>query len=305
MTDSKTLKLLLVEDDLQDEHLISEALIEIEETRLWSNWRNSSIVQVEQLTDALDCLGQEAFDAILLNLSLPDSPALLDTFVEVYAAANGAPIVVLADEDDTNLANRLLREGAQDVLLKSELECVPMARSVRYAIERQRRAQTQGSSAFSDPLTGALTRQAFLTIAERAAQLASSKSTILLLGFLEISPLAHNNLNEREACDILLIRAVDSLRARFQPPSMIGRIGRGCFAIVTAGLTETILEAMLNRAALEIEAAAPEMDGQAPGVPFSVAELEPDCNLEELLADNAAAFAENTHRRAKTAMLAD
>ena len=46
---------------------------------------------------------------------------------------------MLADQPDENLANRLLRDGAQDVLLKSELECTPLARSVRYAIERQRR----------------------------------------------------------------------------------------------------------------------------------------------------------------------
>ena len=50
--------------------------------------------------------------------------------------------MVLADEPDENLANRLLREGAQDVLVKPQIECAPLARSVRYAIERQRRSQT-------------------------------------------------------------------------------------------------------------------------------------------------------------------
>ena len=63
----------------------------------------------DQLADALDCLRQEQFDAVLLNLSLPDSPALLDTFVEANAMCRGAPIVVLADEEDENLANCLLR----------------------------------------------------------------------------------------------------------------------------------------------------------------------------------------------------
>ena len=134
MAESKTLKLLVIEDDLEDEALLCEALIEIEEHRQWCNWRTASIVQVEQLSDALDCLRQDSFDAVLLNLSLPDSPVLLDSFLEVTTCAPGTPIVVLADEEDENLANRLLREGAQDIVLKSELECAPLARSLRYAL---------------------------------------------------------------------------------------------------------------------------------------------------------------------------
>ena len=141
MPDSKTLKLLLVEDSLEDEQLLCEALLEIEENRQWCNWRSSSIVPVDRLSDALDCLRRDSFDAVLLNLSLPDSPALLDSFLDVSACAAGTPILVLADEPDENLANRLLREGAQDVLVKSEIECAPLARAIRYAIERQRQAE--------------------------------------------------------------------------------------------------------------------------------------------------------------------
>ena len=77
--DPKTLKLLVVEDDLEDEQMLCEALIEIEEDRLWFSWPCASIVQVDQLADALDCIGRENFDAVLLNLSMPDSPTLLDT----------------------------------------------------------------------------------------------------------------------------------------------------------------------------------------------------------------------------------
>ena len=127
-----------MEDDLEDEQLLCEALIEIEETRQWCNWRTATVVQVDQLRDALDCLERDHFDAVLLNLSLSDSPTLFDTYLDMQAGAGGTPIVVLADEEDENLANWLLRAGAQDVVLKRELECTPLARSVRYAIERQR-----------------------------------------------------------------------------------------------------------------------------------------------------------------------
>jgi CheY-like chemotaxis protein len=138
--DSKVLKLLIVEDSLEDEQLLSEALLEIEENRLWCNWRTSAIFPVERLADAIDALTCERFDAILLNLSLPDSPTLLDSFLEVRACARDTPILVLADDADDHLANRLLRDGAQDVVVKSEMECLPLARAIRFAVERQRRA---------------------------------------------------------------------------------------------------------------------------------------------------------------------
>jgi DNA-binding response OmpR family regulator len=144
----RILKILLVEDDLEDEELLSEAFVEIEEKRQWCNWRSVAIVQVGRRADAIDCLSRDTFDIVLLNLSLPDSPTLLDSFVEVYAnARHGVPIVVLADEADENLAHRLLREGAQDVLVKPELECALFARSIRYAVERQRRTQPMQASA--------------------------------------------------------------------------------------------------------------------------------------------------------------
>lgn len=147
MPDPRILKILLVEDDLEDADLLAEAFVEIEENRQWCNWRTASVVQVGQLADAIDCLRRDRFDIVLLNLSLPDSPTLLDSFVEVHVNAQGVAIVVLADEADENLANRLLREGAQDVLVKPELECAPLARSIRYAVERQRRALPVHASA--------------------------------------------------------------------------------------------------------------------------------------------------------------
>jgi DNA-binding NarL/FixJ family response regulator len=149
-----------VEDSLEDEQLLCEALLEIEENRLWCNWRRSSILLVDRLSDALECLQRDSFDAVLLNLSLPDSSTLLDSFLEISAGAAAVPILVLADEADENLANRLLRAGAQDVLLKSEIECAPLAHAIRYAIERQRRLSAARASAFVDELTGVLPRHA-------------------------------------------------------------------------------------------------------------------------------------------------
>src|SRR5262249_34681382 len=154
-----------------------------------------------------DLLSRDSFDLVLLNLSLPDSTALLDTFLKAHACAPDAPIVVLADEADENLANRLLREGAQDVLVKPELECAPMSRAIRYAIERQRRLVAVHASAFVDELTGVLSREAFLGIGTRYMQLRLK----LLAASVEVSA------GESDAP--FLIHAAEVLSAAFEAPS--------------------------------------------------------------------------------------
>lgn len=290
MADSKTLKILLVEDDLVDEVLLSEALLEIEEQREWCDWRTSSIVHVEELADAVDCLRQEQFDVILLNLSLPDSPALLDSFLAANACARGTPIVVLADEKDDNLAHRLLREGAQDVLLKSELDYGPLARSLRYAIERQRRTKSLLASPFTDDLTRSLTLQGFLTIGTHYEKLSAS----LLAATLELADLPEKSHEDREAGELLLIRAAEVLRGTFHAPALIGRVSPYCFGLILPGLTSTTAEAMLNHAAREIDEAARAL-GRSAAARYSVTPLE---GIEEL-------FGEPERFQTKTAMLAD
>jgi PleD family two-component response regulator len=242
--DSKTLQLLLVEDSLEDEQLLCDALLEIEENRQWCNWLSSSIVPVDRLSDALDCLRRGSFDAVLLNLSLPDSPALLHSFLEVHASAGCTPILVLADEPDENLANRLLRAGAQDVLVKAELECAPLARAVRYAIERQRLVNAARASAFVDDLTGVLTRDAFLTVA-------AHRSHREALALVDIAA-------DRETLDPLLIQAAEALRRVFEAPAVLGRWDRRRFCVFAP-------KADLHRAAGQLS------DG---GLQFSITSLE-------------------------------
>jgi CheY-like chemotaxis protein len=299
VADSKTLKLLLVEDDLEDEQLISEALIEIEEQRRWNNWRTSSIVHVEQLADALDCLRQERFDAVLLNLSLPDSTALLDSFFAVNACTQGAPVIVLADEEDENLAHRLLREGAQDVLLKPELDCAPLARSLRYAVERQRRMKALQAAPFLDDLTGTLTHQGFLTIAGHYEQLFLQSKTSMVMAWFEVSDLIEKTQQDRDARESVLIRTGEVLRDLFELPSLVGRAGQLRFGVIASGFTRTATETLLHVAARRVQEAAWANGQHAATARFALA--APGASVEEFSCESL----DETHRAAKTVMLAD
>ena len=95
------------------------------------------LVHTDRLSTGLERLGQGGIDVILLDLSLPDSGGL-DTFVETHAHAGEVPIVVLTGLDDEMLTYEALRRGAQDYLVKIEVDGPLLARSLRYAIERSR-----------------------------------------------------------------------------------------------------------------------------------------------------------------------
>jgi PAS domain S-box-containing protein len=121
------LKVLLVEDNPADARLVQEMLKDLH--------RQIELTHAPRLRDALAHLRSQAFSAILLDLSLPDSDGL-ETFVRARAEAGQAPILVLTGLADEEVAARAVREGAQDYLVKAEVDGPLLYRAIRYAVER-------------------------------------------------------------------------------------------------------------------------------------------------------------------------
>src|SRR5689334_20246122 len=97
------------------------------------------IVTATSLQAAREILGRERFDAILLDLNLPDSRGL-ETFARVREGGRGAAIVVLTGVEDEDVATRAIGQGAADYLIKGEVGGEGLARRIRFAIERSRTA---------------------------------------------------------------------------------------------------------------------------------------------------------------------
>ena len=76
------------------------------------------------------------FDIILLDLGLPDAQGL-GAVRRARAAAPRVPLVVLTGLDDESLAAQALQEGAQDYLVKGQIETRGLLRALRYAVERK------------------------------------------------------------------------------------------------------------------------------------------------------------------------
>ncbi len=126
--DRARIKALLVEDNPDDAHLLREYLKEVGSAQV-------ELVHAQQLKDALKRLAEESFDVILLDLSLPDSRGI-ETVRRMRVQAGAVPIVVLTGLDDTEIAMQAAQEGAQDYLVKAEVNGSLLIRSMRYAIER-------------------------------------------------------------------------------------------------------------------------------------------------------------------------
>ena len=125
---SLPIKVLLVEDNLGDARLLKESLKEQEGSPF-------ELVHVDRLSEALRVLGLDSFGVVLLDLSLPDAHGL-DTICRLHNHAGHVPIVVLTGLNDEEVALAAVEQGAQDYLIKGQVDGSLLARSLRYAIQR-------------------------------------------------------------------------------------------------------------------------------------------------------------------------
>lgn len=126
----KEYKILLIEDNLGDARLISEMLSELDDVRC-------RLDHSFRLSSGLERLRKENYDVVLLDLGLPDSRGL-NTLKSVNAQAVRIPIVIMTGLEDEELATTAVQLGAQDYLLKMQIDGNLLLRAIRYAIERKK-----------------------------------------------------------------------------------------------------------------------------------------------------------------------
>jgi diguanylate cyclase (GGDEF)-like protein/PAS domain S-box-containing protein len=122
-------QLLLIEDNAGDARLIREMFNE-------HGALDIELVRATTMSEAEAQLSQRTFDILLLDLGLPDSQGL-DAVRRAHAAAPRVPLVVLTGMDDESLAAQALQVGAQDYLIKGQIETRGLLRALRYAVERK------------------------------------------------------------------------------------------------------------------------------------------------------------------------
>ena len=226
---SRPYRVLIVEDNAGDARLLSEYLSYAAIARF-------EIVIVNRLDEAISTLrareSDTAFDIALLDLSLPDTHGL-ETFSDLTRSVPEMPIVVLSGLDDNALAVRTVQNGAQDYLVKGQVNDAALARALVFAIERHRMHTQLKALSIIDDLTGLHNRRGFWTLAPQQMKNAARQRHEMALYYADLDGLKQiNDTHGHQHGDWALAQTAHALRQTFRESDIIARMGGDEFTVL-------------------------------------------------------------------------
>lgn len=233
------IQVLLVEDNPGDVRMVRELLAE-------DGDMDFELFHAPTVRDAVDRLAADTsgIDAVLLDLSLPDETGV-NTIRRVVAAARTAVVVVMTGAGDEELGLTSLQEGAQDYLVKGQVDGRMLRRALRFALGRQSVLQ---NLSHKDDLTGLHNRRGFLLLAEQQVKLARRQRTPFLLLFMDLDQLKYvNDTFGHAEGNRALVEAADVLRRCFRQSDLLARFGGDEFAALAFSSDESDDQAMRAR----------------------------------------------------------
>lgn len=124
------IRLLMIEDTTVQARLVQKLLSTAKNVTFEYQW-------VMNLTDGLKQLAENNYDIVLTDLQLPEGYGL-ESFRMVQEHALDLPIVLLTNIEDEIVALKAIAAGAQDYLIKSQIDAAKLERALRYALERHK-----------------------------------------------------------------------------------------------------------------------------------------------------------------------
>jgi two-component system cell cycle response regulator len=275
------IKILLLEDNPGDVRMIREMLLDIEGVGFETE-------NIEKLSEGLQRLSEVQFDALLLDLSLPDSDGM-ETLLKVISQFPELPVIVLTSLADEQAGVRAVHQGAQDYLTKGEINSDLLIRSIRYAIERKRLLSEMRNLSLRDHLTGLYNRRGFFALTEQRFKLARRENTRLLFIIADLDGLKTiNDTYGHELGDHAIKDAADILKDTFRESDIIGRIGGDEFAIVVAENVPASAETVTARLRGKIDEFKKEhLRHYQLSISIGIAHCDPasSCSIDEMLAN--------------------
>ncbi|MCP9451061.1 MAG: GGDEF domain-containing response regulator [Nitrospira sp.] len=231
------LKILLIEDNETDALLTQDILADQDILAEW-NTDQFEVKRVACLHEALDQITRGRYDAVLLDLSLPDGYGLA-LLEQIQAANPRIPVIVLSGLSDQGMALQAVHAGAQDYLVKGRCHGELLARSIRYAIERKRAEERLTYLAQYDQLTGLVNRTLFRDRLLHA--IARSKRLQQGIGLMLLDLDRFKTVNDtwgHEAGDQVLQAAADRIKACVREVDTVARMGGDEFTVIVEGLSQ-------------------------------------------------------------------
>jgi len=244
------LDVLLVEDNPGDARLVAEMLSGETE----SPYRLSAVTTVRAAIERL-AADQPPVDVILLDLSLPDETGL-ETVRRVVAASGTASVVVMTGANDEELGLSALTAGAQDYLVKGQVDSRLLRRALRYAVGRHHVRRELETLSLKDDLTGLNNRRGFLVLVEQQIKIARRNKQSFLILFLDLDQLKYiNDTFGHSEGNRALAEAADVLRGCFRQSDVLARLGGdefAAFALNTSETNEAAMRARLTNTLMEV-----------------------------------------------------
>ncbi|HFD91772.1 MAG TPA: GGDEF domain-containing response regulator [Gammaproteobacteria bacterium] len=221
----KSVRLLLVESDIQDVRIVRELLAETGDGKF-------QVEHVDHIPAALTRLGEERFDVVLVDMSR-DRGVELDAIARLGEVSPRTAIVVLCDRFDESLSLKVVQAGAQDFLVKWQGDGFLLARSIRYAIEHKKEKDYLSRLACYDGLTGLTNRTLFRELLDKTVFQAGRKGESFALMFLDLDHFKEiNDTLGHDMGDRLLVLVARRLQGCVRGCDVIARLGGDEFTII-------------------------------------------------------------------------
>ncbi|MDH5564648.1 MAG: EAL domain-containing protein [Nitrospirota bacterium] len=219
------IKLLLVEDNHQEALRINNMLKEGLQNQFTLEQRLS-------VSEALDLVQQHTFQAIILDLHLPEGQSF-EAIPQFIQYCPGAPILILSGVEDEEQAIRAVKCGAQDYLIKGQTSSSTLCRAIRYAMERHRATQRITQLAHYDHLTGLANRGLFYERLNCAVARCNRNDMAMALMFLDLDHFkAINDTLGHECGDSLLKTVATRIKKCIREIDTGVRLGGDEFAVL-------------------------------------------------------------------------
>ena len=231
------INVLLVEDNPADARLLREAIREAGDMHV-------HLEHAASLDEAFERIRNGSFDVLLLDLGLPESQGL-DTLRSVYAMFSELPIVVMTGLDDEEIAVRAVQAGAQDYLVKGQVDPRVLIRTLRHAIERHRMLaelelarRREHYLATHDGLTSLPNRQLFFDLLTQSMAYATRYGQWLAVLFIDLDRFKEvNDTLGHDVGDRLLQAVSDRLSSCVRSSDTVARLGGDEFIILLVNVT--------------------------------------------------------------------
>ncbi|WP_094607788.1 hypothetical protein SPSIL_008400 [Sporomusa silvacetica DSM 10669] len=234
------------------------------------------------LSEGLGVLNNSTIDVVLLVLALLDNHGT-SGLTQIRDCNPDVPVVVMVESSDAAVITKAVQNGGQDVLVKQEVTGNALARSLLFAIERQRIVKKLQTASLVDELTGLYNRRGFMNLASHYVQVSGRSRKGMLLFYADLDNLKFINDNfGHQAGDQAIVTTALMLKSIFRSSDIIARIGGDEFVVLVVDTNLAFAPEILGRLR-EKEKDSIQPDPLSLSIGFAYYDPEKPCTIQELL----------------------